>query len=78
MTIIGDEIRDARQYKGMSLRQVHEGGGPSIAYQSDVERGKRGSVSIPCFFRWSEAIGVDPIELLDVIYQKTYEERGSI
>lgn len=76
MTIIGDEIRQARKYSGWSMREIHERGGPSPAYQSEVETGKRAGVTIPCFFRWSEAIGVDPVELLDVIYQKTYDQRG--
>ena len=78
MTIMGDEIKYARQHKGMTMRQVHNGGGPSLTYQSDVERGKLEGVSVRCFFRWAEAIGVDPVELLDVIYQRMYEERGSV
>ncbi len=61
MIKIGRILRRRRLAFGLTMRQIHKRGGPTPAYQCDVERGKREGVTIPMFLRWCRALGCDPM-----------------
>jgi len=58
---IGKIIKQRRTAYGLTMRQVRERGGPTQAYQSDVERGKKDDVGTATLLRWCDAIGCEPI-----------------
>ena len=61
MNGIGHILRQRRTAYGLTMRQVHERGGPTMAYQSDVESGKKDNVGTATLVRWCDAIGCEPI-----------------
>jgi transcriptional regulator with XRE-family HTH domain len=61
MNATGKILRQRRKSYGKTMRQVHDAGGPALAYQSDVERGKRDNVGAMTLIRWCDAIGCEPI-----------------
>lgn len=54
----GDLLRWARNQRGLSLRHVKTLGGPSIAFQCEIENHKKTEVSTKVLERWVEVLGV--------------------
>ena len=65
--VFGTVLRQRRKARNLSMRVVWEAGGPSIAQQSEVERGKQKNVPLLRLIRWCEAIGCDPVEVFQDI-----------
>ena len=76
MSAIGDVLRQRRKAYGLTMRQVLSRGGPCIAFQSDVEKGKRQNVSVVKLIAWCNAIGCEPIMVFADIVSKT-KKKGS-
>ena len=58
---IGRILKQRRTAYGLTMGQVRERGGPTKAYQSDVENGKRNNVGVLMLIAWCNAIGCEPI-----------------
>lgn len=64
-TIVGDQVvgkllQWARDEQSYTMRWVHEHGGPSPGYQSEVERGLKQEVSSEVLGNWVHILGVTP------------------
>jgi hypothetical protein len=68
--MIGKIIRRHRVANVKTMRQVKQAGGPSIAYQCDVENGRRQNVGVLTLICWCNAIGVEPSKIFDEIAQQ--------
>lgn len=54
----GQLIKWAREQQGITLRSVLDRGGPSIGFQSEVERGRKTEVSSKTLQTWVRVLGV--------------------
>lgn len=73
---IGKVIKQKRTSVGMTMRTVRERGGPTIAYQHDVESEKRNNVGIATFVKWCRAIGVSAVDTLAEIAAEDHKANG--
>jgi len=48
---IGKIMRQRRTAYGLTMQKIRERGGPTMAYQSDVETGKKDNVGIATLLR---------------------------
>lgn len=54
----GDLIRWARTEQSLTMRVIHDRGGPSPGYQSEVENGAKSEVRSTLLARWAKALDV--------------------
>ena len=74
MTTTGEIIKSNRLSVNATLQSVLDAGGPSKAYQSEVENGKRDNVGALTLIRWCDAIGCDPVFVFAEIVRETKRE----
>jgi transcriptional regulator with XRE-family HTH domain len=81
----GEHLRDLREARKLTLRDIEEMSGISNAYLSQVESGTRGTPTVPVLRRLAGALGMRMTELLDYsmpeddeheIRRYTAEQRG--
>ncbi len=53
------------------MSQVNKRGGPSTAFQCDIENGHRANVTVLKLIEWCAAIGCEPIMVFADIYSET-------
>lgn len=71
----GDRLRRWRSGRGVTLREVSEASGVSIAYLSDLERGKLANPTLDTLTALASALGVPLNELLGIETDQTTELR---
>lgn len=71
----GDRLRRWRSDRGVTLRDVSEASGISIAYLSDLERGKLANPTLDTLTALAGALGVSLNELLGIEGGQTAEPR---
>ncbi len=57
-SVRGDLLRWARTQQELTMRWVHEHGGPCLGYQSEVERNKKAEVRYDVLSAWIRALNV--------------------
>lgn len=57
-SVRGDLLRWARTQQHLTMRWVHEHGGPCLGYQSEVERNKKAEVRYDMLVGWIRALNV--------------------
>ena len=64
--IFGAFLKQLRERRGLTLRQVEEAGHVSNSFLSQVERGERGIPTFKVLARLGEVYGISPSELIKV------------
>ncbi len=68
---VGKVLRQRRKAYGLSMSQVNKRGGPSTAFQCDIENEHRANVTVLKLIEWCAAIGCEPIMVFADIYSET-------
>ena len=71
----GDRLRRWRNGRGVTLKEVSEASGISIAYLSDLERGKLANPTLDTLTALAAALGVSLNELLGIETDQALEPR---
>jgi transcriptional regulator with XRE-family HTH domain len=62
---LGEYIKSHRQERQMTQKALAEAVGQSVSYVYDIEAGRRVNLSRDKFFKWADALRVDPEEFFE-------------
>lgn len=72
---LGKIMHDIRKQRGLSMRDIHTAGGPTPAFQCDIERGRK-SVSVKTLWRWCIAVDTSPVIMIQRLNKRMNSFKG--